>query len=133
MIIIDIVLSLLTSKNERFILVCEPIQKIAFMKNPVDSVYVEIGKRIFEARNNKGFTQEQLAEKISLKRTSITNIEKGKQQLLVHMLIKIARELDVDVNNLIPEISDEDFSPMNKDKYSKKSLNWVKSALSKVE
>jgi transcriptional regulator with XRE-family HTH domain len=123
----------LTFKKELIILFYEPTQKIAFMKNNVDSVYVEIGKQIFEARIRKGLTQEQLAEKISLKRTSITNIEKGKQQLLVHMLIKIAKELDVDVNILIPKISNDEISPIDKDKYSKKSLNWVKSALSKVE
>lgn len=102
------------------------------MESSVDPIYKEIGKRIFEAREAKGFTQEQLAIKISLKRTSITNIEKGRQQLLVHMLIKIAKELDVEIESLIPK-SEEERVQIKSNKYSRKSLSWVKSALSKFE
>lgn len=109
------------------------------MKNIVNPIYAEIGKRIFEARNGK-MTQEQLADKISLKRTSITNIEKGKQQLLVHTLIDIAQKLEVEVNSLIPKASEKesiqvknDKIQIKTDKYPKKSMNWVNSALSKIE
>jgi transcriptional regulator with XRE-family HTH domain len=103
------------------------------MENSVDPIYEEIGRRIFEARDRKGLTQDQLAKKISLKRTSITNIEKGRQQLLVHMLIKIAKELEVDIESLIPKAANENANRIYDKKYPKKSLNWVKSALSKVE
>ena len=103
------------------------------MKDSVNPIYVEIGKQIFEARDRKGITQEQLAEKISLKRTSITNIEKGKQQLLVHTLVNIAKELEVEVSSLIPKTSEKESIQMKTDKYPKKSLNWVNSALSKIE
>jgi transcriptional regulator with XRE-family HTH domain len=103
------------------------------MENSVDPIYEEIGRRIFDARDRKGLTQDQLAKKISLKRTSITNIEKGRQQLLVHMLIKIARELEVDVESLIPKSANGNANRIYDKKYPKKSLNWVKSALSKVE
>ncbi len=103
------------------------------MENLADPVYAEIGKRIFEARDRKGLTQEQLAKKISLKRTSITNIEKGRQQLLVHMLIKIALELEVDIGSLIPQPAGEKGNQITNNKYPKKSLNWVKSALNQVK
>lgn len=103
------------------------------MKNSVNPIYVEIGKQIFEARDRKGMTQEQLAEKISLKRTSITNIEKGKQQLLVHTLVNIAKELEVEVSSLIPRVSEEESLQIKTDKYPKKSLNWVKSALNQIK
>lgn len=103
------------------------------MKNSVDPIYEEIGRRVFEARNRKGLTQDQLAKKISLKRTSITNIEKGRQQLLVHMLIKIAEELDTSVERLIPLGINEKNNQINAKNYPKKSLNWVKSALTQFE
>lgn len=118
----------------------EILSKNSFMKNSVNPIYVEIGKQIFKARDRKGMTQEQLAEKISLKRTSITNIEKGKQQLLVHTLIDIAEKLEVEVSSLIPNVSEkesiqikDDKIQVKTDKYPKKSLNWVNSALSKIE
>lgn len=103
------------------------------MKKPTDRVYEEIGRRIFEARDKKGFTQEQLAKKIDLKRTSITNIEKGRQQLLVHMLIKIAGALDVEIESLIPETREANEDQMHTDKYPRKSIDWVKAALNKAE
>ena len=103
------------------------------MKDSVNPIYVEIGKQIFEARDRKGMTQEQLAEKISLKRTSITNIEKGKQQLLVHTLVNIAKELEVEVSSLIPKVSEKESIQIKSDKYPKKSLNWVKSALNQIK
>lgn len=40
--------------------------------------YELIGSRIKKAREKKGFTQEQLAEKISLSSVHISNIERGR-------------------------------------------------------
>lgn len=51
-------------------------------------------------------TQEDLALKVSLTRTSIINIEKGRQQLLVHTLVDIARALSVSVPELLPPSGD---------------------------
>lgn len=102
------------------------------MENPTDTFYKEIGKRIFKAREAKGFTQQQLADKISLKRTSVTNIEKGKQKILIHTLAIIASKLDVDIESLIPKIEliqNEELT----EKYPQKSISWVESALSQIE
>ena len=103
------------------------------MKKPTDRVYEEIGRRIFEARDKKGLTQAQLAKKIDLKRTSITNIEKGRQQLLVHMLIKIAEALDVEIGSLIPAEPGAGEDQMHTDRYPTKSIDWVRAALNRVE
>jgi transcriptional regulator with XRE-family HTH domain len=43
-----------------------------------------------------------LAEKVSLTRTTVTNIEKGRQQLLVHTLVDIAKALNVSIELLLP-------------------------------
>jgi transcriptional regulator with XRE-family HTH domain len=48
-------------------------------------------------------SQEALADLVSLTRTSITNIEKGRQKLLVHKLLEIAGALGIDVVSLLPE------------------------------
>ena len=43
-----------------------------------------------------------MAEKVSLTRTTVTNIEKGRQQLLVHTLVDIAKALNVSIELLLP-------------------------------
>ncbi len=64
--------------------------------------YAEVGRRVYRARRRAGLTQEDLADKVGLARTSITNIEKGRQKLLLHTLAEIALELKVDVGELLP-------------------------------
>lgn len=56
--------------------------------------YKRLGTRIRELRGNK-ISQEELAQRIGLKRTSLVNIEGGEQKLLVHNLIGIAKALGV--------------------------------------
>lgn len=65
--------------------------------------YRELGRRIREAREKSGITQEALGVKVSLTRTSVTNIEKGRQQLLVHTLVEIAKALNIAPESLLPE------------------------------
>jgi transcriptional regulator with XRE-family HTH domain len=72
-----------------------------------DPVYVHICHRIREARRAVNMTQEQLGQKLSLSRTSVANIEKGRQQVLVHTLLLISRELRVSVDSLVPEEPEE--------------------------
>ena len=67
--------------------------------------YVALGRQIAHAREGK-MTQDTLAQKLSLTRTSIINIEKGRQQVLVHTLADIAGVLGVPVNQLMPPPDD---------------------------
>ena len=62
-----------------------------------------LGKRIRKAREQARITQDQLAEAVSLSRTSITNIERGRQGVQVSTLVRIARTLGGNVLDLIPE------------------------------
>jgi transcriptional regulator with XRE-family HTH domain len=66
------------------------------------SFYKELGSRIKDARKKIQLTQEHLAEKVFLTRTTVTNIEKGRQQLLVHTLVDIAKALHVSIDDLLP-------------------------------
>lgn len=65
-------------------------------------LYQEIGKRVKEARLNKDYTQEKLSELIGLTRTSITNIEKGRQKISVHILYNLASSLNILPHELLP-------------------------------
>ena len=71
--------------------------------NPVDALYEEIGDRIRKEREELGFTQSDLAQEIGMLRTSIANIETGRQRLPIHVLFNIARALGVTPKRLLPD------------------------------
>lgn len=56
--------------------------------------------RLVEARKKKGFTQEQLANRIGISRAYLTNIEKGKHSPSLYVASKLAIELDESVEDL---------------------------------
>ena len=64
--------------------------------------YSEVGKKIRAARKARSMTQEALASQVSLTRTSITNIEQGRQKFPLHMLAEIAAALHVTPTALLP-------------------------------
>lgn len=68
-------------------------------------IYEVIGKRIREARENREWTQQEFGDKVGLTRTSITNIERGKQKLQIDSLYKFASVLGVSPFSLLPDES----------------------------
>lgn len=66
-------------------------------------IYLEIGKRIHRLRKEKGYNQGQLASGIGLTRTSIVNIERGRQCLTVEGLLKICAVLGCTPNDILPK------------------------------
>jgi transcriptional regulator with XRE-family HTH domain len=48
------------------------------------------GVRVEHIRTALGWTQDELAKKVGLTRTSITNIESGRQRILLHDVEKFA-------------------------------------------
>lgn len=69
-----------------------------------EKLYIKIGKLIRTERGKKKLTQNELAMKIGLKRTSITNIESGSQKIQIHDLYSIARAFSIPVQSLLPEM-----------------------------
>ena len=60
-----------------------------------------IGKNIKKARAEKGYTQEQLAQKLSVTRNTISNYETGHSNPDIEMLQMLAEALETDPNTLI--------------------------------
>lgn len=69
-----------------------------------DKIYNYIGHKIFVFRKRKKMTQDQLAKKINLQRTSIVNIESGTQRITVANLYLISDILNVDIKDLMPSM-----------------------------
>jgi len=99
--------------------------------------YEEVGRRIRDARKRRRppLTQEALGELVSLTRTSITNVEKGRQKFLLHTLAEIAVALQVEPASLLPPSNAEsdqrlDEALKNRPKAEKE---WIKSAVTSAQ
>lgn len=66
--------------------------------------YVEVGRRVRRMRlaGQPPWTQEQLARRVGLTRSSVANLEAGNQRVPLHTLIQVAQVLGVPVVELIP-------------------------------
>lgn len=64
-----------------------------------------LGKRIREARDGAGVKQDQLAQAVGLSRTSITNIERGRQGVQAYLLARIADVLAKPPAELLPRLA----------------------------
>lgn len=95
--------------------------------------YEEVGRRIRLARKGR-LTQQDLADRVSLTRTSITNIEKGRQKLLLHTLSDIAEALQVSPADLLPASSVESANELDdvlKDRPDTER-EWIRTAITTV-
>ncbi len=69
------------------------------MENNENQKYVEIGKRIKEARDQEGLTQSELGSRLGYKSpTFMSLIEDGKRKVRIDDLEKIAEMLHRDLN-----------------------------------
>ena len=76
--------------------------------NDHELFYQKVGERIRIKRKERGLSQEGLAEAVGLKRPSMSNIEKGRQNILLHTFCDIAETLGIKGTELLPEVSARD-------------------------
>jgi transcriptional regulator with XRE-family HTH domain len=79
----------------------------------VDDLYGQFGRQFRAARNNAGLTQQEVAERVGLTRTSITNIERGTQHISLRQLYLLAAAVGLHPAHLLPrpEEAAEDLLP----------------------
>jgi transcriptional regulator with XRE-family HTH domain len=77
------------------------------MPNALDfkAFYRDLGEVIRGRRDVLGMTQADLAARIGLTRASIANIETGRQNLLLHQLIQLAKALELEPEHLLPQVA----------------------------
>jgi len=97
-----------------------------------ETFYEEVGRRIRDARRRRkpALTQDGLAKLVGLTRTSITNIEQGRQKCMLHTLSEIASSLQVEPASLLPNA---DVPPADLDRALKHrdpgEQEWIRSAV----
>lgn len=62
------------------------------------SLLIDFARELISLRKSKGLTQEQLANLVGTKKSNISRIERGLQNLSVEMMIKIANALGTKLN-----------------------------------
>jgi len=71
-----------------------------------EQLYIAIGSRIKRIREAADMTQEDLARILELKRTSITNIERGNQKPTLDTLYRLCERFGLEISKLIPPVSE---------------------------
>jgi transcriptional regulator with XRE-family HTH domain len=66
--------------------------------------YNEFGLRVRNARGRAGMTQADLASRLHLTRSSVANLESGRQRIQIHLLVLLAEALDVSMEEVLPEV-----------------------------
>ncbi len=61
-------------------------------------IKILVGKRVKELRNKLGVSQEELADMAELDRTYITSIERGKRNISIVNIEKLANALNVSLS-----------------------------------
>lgn len=79
---------------------------LTFSMKEKHSNLVKIGSKIRELRSAKGYSQEGIADASGMGRTYMGRVERGEQNISIQNLIQIAFALNVDVEKLIPKLSD---------------------------
>jgi transcriptional regulator with XRE-family HTH domain len=68
---------------------------------PIEACHQAVGARVRMIRETLGLDQSELGKRVGLNRTSITNIEAGRQRLLLHNIETFARALGTSPKHLL--------------------------------
>jgi transcriptional regulator with XRE-family HTH domain len=67
----------------------------------IEPIYISIGARLRDARIDAGWTQDEVAGWVDLSRTSVTNVEIGRQRLMLHQIVIYADVMSIPLGELI--------------------------------
>lgn len=76
---------------------------LAALNRAIADYYRQVGERVTRHRINKGIGQQDLATAVGLARSSIANLEAGRQRVPIHVLASIAAALGLAVADLLPD------------------------------
>jgi transcriptional regulator with XRE-family HTH domain len=88
----------------------EPI--ISVLMTAFEEIYRGVGRKIRQTRENQHLSQDSLAQRLGISRTSMVNIEAGRQRAPLHLLWQIAELLETKLTLLIPS-PEELLAPQN--------------------
>jgi transcriptional regulator with XRE-family HTH domain len=72
------------------------------LRIPMREMYRNVGESIRKHRKKAKISQEALADLVGHTRTSITNIEAGRQRIPLDLVFRLASALKIDARDLLP-------------------------------
>jgi DNA-binding XRE family transcriptional regulator len=76
------------------------------MKTNETLLYQKLGQKLRQKREAANLTQAKLAEDVGVLRTSITNIEAGRQKAPLYLIYELCAVLQIDVKDVLPSTYD---------------------------
>jgi transcriptional regulator with XRE-family HTH domain len=87
------------------------------------------GRRVLEARKRRKWSQRQLAERVSMRRETVTMIENGKRQVTIEEWLAIAAALNAPPLHLIVALEDDAPVGVGEQTYPAAHLReWIRGA-----
>lgn len=80
---------------------CDMARKIKNELPPIAAEYTNVGQKIATVRKQQGLTQGQLAERIGVNRTLVTDYEIGRIKMSAEMLCRFAIALNISTDKLL--------------------------------
>lgn len=74
---------------------------LAEANQAIAALYENLGQQIRSAREVRGLSQQEVANVIGLMRSSVANIEGGRQRITVHSMIAVCQALDLDPADVV--------------------------------
>jgi transcriptional regulator with XRE-family HTH domain len=105
----------------------------------MSQLYREFGRLLKARRKDAHLTQDDVATKIGLVRTSITNIELGRQQVSLHTLYALADAVGVAPEELLPSKAillgkDAELeNKLGKVSFEEETKDWIRRVVSKTQ
>lgn len=73
------------------------------MKKTKNHVSIGVGRKIKETRKFAGISANALGQKLGLSQQQISRYENGKSSMTIDIVVMIARQLDISVNDLLSD------------------------------
>lgn len=72
------------------------------LEQSIEAFYIQVGEKVRFQRKRAGMDQETLARHLNLSRTTVINIEKGRQRLSLEHAWLTAKILAISIEELLP-------------------------------
>ncbi|WP_280328845.1 helix-turn-helix domain-containing protein [Nocardia wallacei] len=103
-------------------------------KDQIEPAYLELGVHLAQLRRDAGLTQREVAERAGLGRPTLANIEKGRQRVLYHQLLDLAKALGSEPRDLLPapELSSPALGRLDDLDTPADVIDWARRGLAKT-
>jgi transcriptional regulator with XRE-family HTH domain len=95
-------------------------------------IYVKIGRKLKDLRETEGLKQSEVADKVGLTRSSIANIEQGRQKIQIDTLYDLAYLYKVSPIELLPTFSELSEYEEQQEAIEEKDKNKILSIVNRI-